>query len=853
MAMDKSLYQAPQSIDAMSQDQPDVEIEIVDPEEVNINADGVEISIEPGKESSEDFNANLAEEMDERALQTLVSDLSSDIKNDVNSRKDWETMMKDGIQLLGLKYESRTEPWPGACGVYHPMITEAVVRFQSETIMETFPAAGPVKTKIVGKQTIDKDAAAARVSEDMNWQLTENMTEFRPEHERMLWSLPGAGSAFKKVYKDPVLERQTSVFVPAEDIMLPYGASELLTCHRITHRMRKTKNEVAVLQYNGFWLDVDLGEPLKTSTDIQKRKDLEMGVSPINDDRYTIYEACVDLDLPGFEDTDKHGEPTGLALPYIVTFVDGTDQILAIRRNWKENDKKRQKRLHYVHYQYIPGFGAYGFGLFHLIGGFAKSATSIMRQLVDAGTLSNLPGGLKSRGLRIKGDDTPIAPGEWRDVDIGSGSIKDNILPLPYKEPSQVLSGLLDKIVEEGRRFAATADMKVSDMSAQAPVGTTLALLERQLKVMSAVQARVHYAFKQELQLIAELVREDSPANEEYPYDVDGEQGRKAKYEDYRHLEIIPVSDPNTATMSQRIAQYQAVLQLSTSSPQIYDMPELHRQMLQVLGIKNIEKLIPTVDDLKPTDPVQENQNVLSGKPVKAFAYQDHESHIAVHNAAAQDPVIQKLIGQNPQAQAIQAAMLSHITEHVGFAYRNKISDALGAALPDSKEGLPPEMEYQLSQLLAQAAPQVLAQSKALAGQEQAKQNAQDPLIQLQQQELQIKQQGLQLKQQESQAKAQETQAQMQAQMQESQAKMQIQMQEIQRKSKKDMADIAAKADEIRLREEEIKSRQQMEGTKMGIDMAKHKEDKAHDRSQQRSQLTHQARMKPQKPEETKQ
>ena len=853
MAIDKSLYQAPQSIDAMSQDQPDVEIEVVDPEEVNIHADGVEISIEPGKEGSEDFNANLAEEMDERALQTLVSELSSDIKNDINSRKDWETMMKDGIQLLGLKYENRTEPWPGACGVFHPMITEAVVRFQSETIMETFPAAGPVKTKIVGKQTIDKDAAAARVSEDMNWQLTENMTEFRPEHERMLWSLPGAGSAFKKVYKDPVLERQTSVFVPAEDIMLPYGASELLTCHRITHRMRKTKNEVAVLQYNGFWLDVDLGEPLKTSTDIQKRKDLETGVSPINDDRYTIYEACVDLDLPGFEDTDKHGEPTGLALPYIVTFVDGTDQILAIRRNWKENDKKRQKRLHYVHYQYIPGFGAYGFGLFHLIGGFAKSATSIMRQLVDAGTLSNLPGGLKSRGMRIKGDDTPIAPGEWRDVDIGSGAIKDNILPLPYKEPSQVLSGLLDKIVEEGRRFAATADMKVSDMSAQAPVGTTLALLERQLKVMSAVQARVHYAFKQELQLIAELVREDSPANEEYPYDVDGEQGRKAKYEDYRHLEIIPVSDPNTATMSQRIAQYQAVLQLSTSSPQIYDMPELHRQMLQVLGIKNIEKLIPTADDLKPTDPVQENQNVLSGKPVKAFAYQDHESHIAVHNAAAQDPVIQKLIGQNPQAQAIQAAMLSHITEHVGFAYRNKISDALGAALPDSKEGLPPEMEYQLSQLLAQAAPQVLAQSKALAGQEQAKQNAQDPLIQLQQQELQIKQQELQLKQQEVQAKAQETQAKMQAQIQDSQAKAQAQMAEIQRKSKKDMADIAAKADEIRLREKEIKGRQQMEGTKIGIDIAKHKEDKLHDKSQQRVQLTHQARMAQQKPEETKQ
>ena len=828
MAIDKSLYQAPQSIDAMSQDQPNVEIEIVDPEEVNIHADGVEISIEPGKEGSEDFNANLAEEMDERALQTLVSELSSDIKNDINSRKDWETMMKDGIQLLGLKYENRTEPWPGACGVYHPMITEAVVRFQSETIMETFPAAGPAKTKIVGKQTKDKDEAARRVAEDLNWQLTENMTEFRPEHERMLWSLPGAGSAFKKVYKDPTLERQTSVFVPAEDIMLPYGASELLTCHRITHRMRKTKNEVAVLQYNGFWLDVDLGEPLKTTTDIQKRKDLEMGVSAINDDRYTIYEACVDLDLPGFEDTDKHGEPTGLALPYIVTFVDGTDQILSIRRNWKESDKKRQKRLHYVHYQYIPGFGAYGFGLFHLIGGFAKSATSIIRQLVDAGTLSNLPGGLKSRGMRIKGDDTPIAPGEWRDVDIGSGAIKDNILPLPYKEPSQVLAGLLDKIVEEGRRFAATADMKVSDMSAQAPVGTTLAILERTLKIMSAVQARVHYAFKQELQLIAELVREDSPANEEYSYDVDAPQGRKAKYEDYRHIEIIPVSDPNAATMSQRIVQYQAVLQLSASAPQIYDMPELHRQMLQVLGIKNIEKLIPTVDDLKPTDPVQENQNVLSGKPVKAFAYQDHESHIAVHNMASQDPLVQQLIGQNPRAQAIHASLMAHIAEHVGFAYRNKMSESLGAPLPDSKEGLPPEMEYQLSKLLAQAAPQVLAQSKAMVAQQQAQQNAQDPLIQMQMQELQIKQQDVQ-------------------------AKAQAQMAEIQRKSKKDMADIAAKADEIRLREEEIKGRQQLEGTKIGLDAAKHRESKSHDRSQQRAQLTHQARMAQQKPEETKQ
>ena len=809
MAMEKSIYQPPQGMDN-EPDQPDMEIEIVDPEAVKITADGVEVEITPGKESSDDFNANLAEYMDERDLATLVSELAADVKNDLNSRKDWESMMKDGIKLLGLKYEERTDPWSGACGVFHPMITEAVVRFQSETIMETFPAAGPAKTKIIGKQTIEKDASAKRVAEDLNWQLTENMTEFRPEHERMLWSLPAAGSAFKKVYKDPALGRQTSVFVSAEDIILPYGASELLTCPRITHRMRKNKNEVRMLQYDGFWLDVELGDPPKTTSDIQKRIDVETGLSAINDDRYVINECCADLDLPGFEDTDKEGEATGIARPYIVTFVEGSNQILAIRRNWKESDKVKQKRLHYVHYQYVPGFGAYGFGLFHLIGGFAKSATSIIRQLVDAGTLSNLPGGLKSRGMRIKGDDTPISPGEFRDVDIGSGAIRDNILMLPYKEPSQVLAGLLDKIVEDGRRFGATADMKVSDMSAQAPVGTTLAILERTLKIMSAVQARVHFAFKQELKLIAELVREDSPANKEYPYDVDGEQGRSAKYEDYRHIEIIPVSDPNAATMSQRVVQYQAVLQLAAMSPQIYDMPELHRQMLHVLGIKNIEKLVPTADDLKPTDPVQENQNVLAGKPVKAVAYQDHESHITVHSMAMQDPIIQQLIGQNPQAQTIQAAMMAHIAEHVGFAYRNKMSEALGAPLPDSKEGLPPEMEYQLSKLLAQAAAQVIAQSKAMVANQQAQQNQQDPLMQMQQQELQIKQSEVQIKQSE-----------------------------VQRKASKDQADNMAKQEELKL-----------QGLKVGVDIAKAKEQSGHQNNQRtldfakhREQLSHQKKM----------
>ena len=787
MAIDKALYEAPQGVEALAAAEPAIEIEIEDPESVKIGLDGVEIEITPGDEK-EDFSANLAEEMDERELQLLVSDLAGEVRNDLDSRKDWELMLKEGLQLLGLKYEERAEPWPGACGVFHPMITEAVVRFQSETITESFPAAGPVRTKIVGKQTKEKDAAAERVSEDLNWQLTENMPEFRPEHERMLFSLPAAGSAFKKVYRDSALDRQTSVFVSAEDIILPYGTSELLTCPRITHRMRKTKQEVRRLQYDGFWLDVELGEPLRTPTELQKAKDKETGISAINDNRYLINEVCVDYDLPGFEDTDKEGEPTGLAVPYIITYVEGTNQVLSIRRNWREEDKTKQKRLHYVHYQYIPGFGAYGFGLFHLVGGFAKSATSLLRQLVDAGTLSNLPGGLKSRGLRIKGDDTPIAPGEFRDVDVGSGAIRDNILPLPYKEPSQVLAGLLDKIIAEGRRFAATSDMQISDMSNQAPVGSTLAILERTLKVMTAIQARVHYAFKQELKLIAELIKEDCPANKEYSYEVDAEQGQKAKYEDYRYVEIIPVSDPNAATMSQRVVQYQAALQLAQSAPQIYDLPELHRQMLQVLGIKHIEKLLPSEKDQKPVDPVQENQNILTGKPVKVFAYQDHEAHIKVHQAAAQDPLIQKLIGQNPNAQVMQAALMAHVSEHVAFAYRNKISQAMGVPLPDSSEGLPPELEYNLSQLLAQAAPQVLAQSQIIVAQEQAQQNAQDPLLQMQMQELQIKQQ------------------------------------ELQRKSQKDQLDAAAKADDIRLREEQEKNKMELEGTKLGIEMNKAKD-----------------------------
>jgi hypothetical protein len=703
----------------------------------------------------------------------LAGDLAEDISNDLASRKDWEQMYKDGITLLGLKFEERTEPWDGACGVFHPMITEAVVRFQSDTIMETFPAKGPVRTQIIGKETTEKKEAAVRVQEDMNYQLTEKMPEYRPEHEKMLWNLPSAGSAFKKVYYDPSLERQVSVFIPAEDIILPYGISEINTCHRITHVMRKTKNDLLKLINAGFYRDVDLGEPSKFTSDIQERKDKETGFSATYDDRFEIYEAHVDLDLPGYEDKDKEGNATGIGLPYVVTMIRGTNQVLAIRRNWKEDDPLKLKRHHFVHYQYIPGYGAYGFGLFHLIGGYAKSATSIMRQLVDAGTLSNLPGGLKSRGLRIKGDDTPIAPGEFRDVDVGSGAIRDNILPLPYKEPSMVLSGLMDKIVEEGRRFAATSDMKVADMSNQAPVGTTLAILERTLKVMSAVQARVHYSMKQELQLLAGIIRDYT--DDEYTYEPE-EGTPRAKKADYSNVEVLPVSDPNAATLSQRVVQYQAVIQLAQMAPQIYNMPVLHRQMLEVLGIKHADKLVPLEEDQKPTDPISENQNALRGKPLKAFSYQDHEAHIKVHTSAMNDPVVQQLIGQNPQAAVIQGSMQAHIAEHVGYAYRVKMQQALGFALPDQEDELPEDMERELSRMMAEAAPQVLAQSQAMMAQQQAAQNAQDPVLQLQMQDQQRKNKETEIKE------------------------------------KKLMMDAASKADEIRLKEQEIQSKERLAG-----------------------------------------
>jgi hypothetical protein len=801
--IDKALFQQPAGLEDLAVAEEAIEIEIVDPEEVRIKAGDLEIEIEPGEPSIDDFDANLAEYIDESALDLMVSELDSDIDNDKNSRKEWEKAYVMGLKLLGLQIEERTEPWDGASGVFHPMITEAVVRFQSETITETFPAMGPVRTKIIGKETPEKKDAAMRVQDDMNFQLTEVMQEFRPEHERMLWSLPATGSAFKKVYFDPSLGRQTSMFIPAEDILLPYGTSDIQTCYRVTHIMRKTANEIKKLQAAGFYCDVDIGDPDKAIDDINKAKDKETGFADLNDERFTLCESHVDLvikDDPLCEMDEDGEETSGIALPYVVTYLRGSKTVLAVRRNWHEGDDLKLKRQHFVHYQYIPGFGAYGFGLFHLIGGFANSATSLMRQLIDAGTLSNLPGGLKSRGLRIKGDDTPIAPGEWRDVDVGSGAIRDNIMPLPYKDPSATLYNLLNTVVDEGRRFAATADMKVSDMGANAPVGSTLALLERQLKVMTAVQARVHFALKQELQLLAVIIRDYTA--DEYTYEPDGEQGPRAKKGDYRHVDILPVSDPNAATLSQRVVQYQAVIQLAQSAPDIYDLPKLHRGMLEVLGIKNADKLVPMDDDLKPTDPVSENQNVLKGKPVKAFQYQDHESHIRVHMFAMQDPIIAQLIGQNPRAPQLMAAMQSHIAEHVGFGYRQKIEQQLGMPLPPEDEKLPPQIEIALSGMMAQAAQQVLQQSQAAASQEQAQQQAQDPIVQMQQQELQIKQGELALKQQKLQTDAA------------------ARADELELKEKQLQIDAAYKADKL-------EADQERDGVRMGIDIARSRQQTA--------------------------
>jgi hypothetical protein len=805
-SMDKSLYQAPQGISELME--PDIEIEIEDPESVSIGMGDIDIDLKPQKETAEDFDANLAEYMDEGDLDSLGNDLVEDFSKDVMDRKDWIKTYVDGLKLLGLQYEERTEPWQGACGVFHPMLTESVVRFQSEAMMETFPAMGPVKTQIVGAVDLLREEAAARVREDMNYQLTEVMVEYRPEHEKMLWSLPLAGSAFKKVYFDPSKGRQVAVFIPAEDIVVPYGASNLESAERVTHVMRKTENEVKKLQEAGFYLDVDLGEPTHELDDIEKQKAEEQGMSALNDDRFRFLEMHVDLDLSGYEHKDKKGKETGIALPYVVTIEKGTRKVLAIRRNWYEDDELHTKRQHFVHYQYIPGFGFYGYGLIHLIGGYAKSATMLIRQLVDAGTLSNLPGGLKSRGLRIKGDDTPIQPGEFRDVDVPSGSIRDNILPLPYKEPSQVLFALFQNIVQEGRAFASSGDMNVSDMSTNAPVGTTLALLERTLKVMTAVQARLHYTMKQEFRLLKSIIADYTP--EEYDYEPE-DAGRKAKKSDYDSTDVIPVSDPNAATMAQKIVQYQAVLQLAQSAPQLYNLPLLHRQMIEVLGIKNANKLVPVEDDQVPTDPVQENQNILIMKPVKAFIEQNHEAHIQTHMAAIQNPKIQQLMQMNPQAQAIMAAAMAHINEHIAFEYRKQVEMAMGMPLPDEEQNkqVPPGLADRIAMMTAQASQQLTQKAQQEAQQQQAQQQMQDPIVQMQMQELQIKQGELQLKQQK--------------QVTDAAAKAdQIRIEESRIAAQKEIAAMQVGA-QVAAKRDQLNKQQETEGMRMGIDAAKHR------------------------------
>jgi hypothetical protein len=735
--MDKSLYAAPLGLET---EEPGViEIEIEDPEGVKIGIDGLEIDLMPEDDMGEvAFDDNLAEHMDDGELEKIGSDIMGMIETDISSRKDWTEMYVRGLEVLGMKYEERTEPWNGACGVFSTILTEAAVRFQSETIIETFPAQGPVKTQIIGAIDRLKEEAAERVKDDMNYRLTEEMPEYRPEHERMLFNLGLIGSAFKKVYYDPSLGRQTSVFIPAEDVIIPYGSSGARTAERVTHVMRKTENDVKKLQVAGFYRDIELGEPVQTHTDVEKKKADEQGYSLTDDDRYQFCEVQIDYDLPGFEDED------GIALPYIVTIDKGTGKVLSIYRNYKEGDPLKLKRDHFVQYDYVPGFGAYGFGYIHLIGGYARAGTSLIRQLIDAGTLSNLPGGLKSRGLRIKGDDTPIAPGEFRDVDVPSGTVRDNIMALPYKEPSQVLAALLDRITEEGRRLGSIADMKVSDMGANAPVGTTLALLERQLKTMSAVQARVHYAMKQEFKLLKSIIRDYAPAEYEY----DPQYGdKRAKQADYDMVEVIPVSDPNSSTMAQRIMQYQAVIQLAQSAPQIYDLPNLHRQMIEVLGIRNADKLVPVTEDQKPRDPISENMSLLKGTPVKAFIYQDQEAHIAAHTSFLQDPMIAQQMGQNPMAQQMGAAAQAHIAEHLAFLYRKKIEEQMGVPLPAPDEPLPEEIELQLSQLVAQASAQLMQKNVQQAQQAQAQQQMQDPIMQMQQAELAIKKQDSDTKQ----------------------------------------------------------------------------------------------------------
>jgi hypothetical protein len=796
MAVDKGLYAAPAGLEA---DMPEesLEIEIVNPDMVTLDDGSVEITLIPNADIGDTvpFDANLADVLDEDVLSKISSDLMGAVDADISSRKDWADTFVKGLDVLGFQYEERVEPWDGACGVYSTVLAEAAIRFQAETMSETFPAAGPVKVKILGEDTKEKEEAAQRVKADMNYELTERMVEYRPEHERLLYSLGLAGSAFKKVYYDPNIGRQVAVYIPAEDVIVPYGASNVESAERVTHVMRKTKNDLRKLQASGFYKDIELGEPQPYHTDIEERKAEEGGYSITDDNRYAVYEIHADIVIEGVDDSEEE-----IAKPYVVTIERGSGEVLGIRRNWNPDDSFMLKRQHFVHYVYVPGFGFYGLGLIHIIGGYAKAGTSLIRQLVDAGTLSNLPGGLKSRGLRIKGDDTPIEPGEFKDVDVPSGSIRDNIMPLPYKEPSQTLLALLNQITQEGRRLGAISDMNISDMSANAPVGTTLALLERTLKPMAAVQARVHYAMKQEFKMLKLIMAEYAPA--EYAYEpVRGEV--TAKQADYMMVDVIPVSDPNSSTMAQRVVQYQAVLQMSQTAPQIYDLPQLHRQMIEVLGVKNADKLVPTEEDATPVDPVSENMNALIGKPMKAFIYQDHEAHIATHQSFMQDPMVRQLIGQNPQAQPIMAALQAHIAEHTGFLYRKQIEEKLGVKLPVPNEALPEDIELQMSQLMADAGQQLTQQHQQQAAQQQAQQKAQDPVVQMQQAELQIKQQEVQRKAAKDQTDAQ------------------LKQQELQLKAQKNQADAIIDAKQLEIEQQELQIDAQKAGAKLAADRRK--------------------------------
>ena len=800
MAIEKGIYAAPESIEDVEVEEADMEadlsIEIVDPEMVTLSDGSMEITLIPDVNETDlmAFDANLVDALDEGLLNELSGELIGMVDADVDSRKDWAETYVKGLDILGFKYEERTTPWQGACGVNSTVLAEAAIRFQAETMSETFPAQGPVKVKVLGKETKEKLEAAERVKADMNYELTENMVEYRPEHERMLYSLGLAGSAFKKVYFDPNMGRQVAIYIPAEDVIVPYGASNIESAERVTHVMRKTKNEIMKLQVSGFYAGVELGEPRPFHTDIEEKKAEEGGYDITDDDRYTIYEIHADIIIEGVDDED------GIAKPYIVTIERGTEEILAIRRNWDEEDMLTMKRQHFVHYVYVPGFGFYGLGLIHIVGGYAKAGTSIIRQLVDAGTLSNLPGGLKSRGLRIKGDDSPIEPGEFKDVDVPSGSIRENIMPLPYKEPSQTLLALLNQITTEGRRLGAISDMNISDMSANAPVGTTLALLERTLKPMAAVQARVHYAMKLEFKMLKAIMAEE--ASVEYDY-MPNRGEVAARQADYAMVDVIPVSDPNSSTMAQRVVQYQAVLQMAQQAPQIYNLPQLHRQMIEVLGVKNADKLVPTEDDVKPTDPVSENMNALTGTPIKAFIYQDHAAHIATHQSFMQDPMIAQTIGQNPQAQRIMAALQAHIAEHLGFLYRSQMEEKLGAPLPAPNEELTEETEIQLARLLAEGGKQLTQQHQQEAAQKQAQQKQQDPVVQMQQAELQIKQQDVQRKAQKDQMDAQLKQA------------------ELQRRVQKDMADAAIDQGQLQLEEQELQLDTEKTVAKMAADRRK--------------------------------